>query len=396
MTSNIDGNWPRIQSVQVKWLRDESHASSRRQALRQRGPYLAAVVPLIAHQNPILTPEIQALAEEAALELARFDTEVGQMVAPFAAMLLRSEAASSSQIENLTSTVGSILKAEFGFGESPNSSLIVSNQRAMEAAIEASTNLSLTSILNMHRILMAKTDPENAGRLRKEAVWIGGSNLGPHGADYVGPEADAVPELIHDLVIFCNRLDLPAFVQVAIAHAQFETIHPFTDGNGRTGRALVQALLHRLGVTSNVAVPVSAGLLKDTARYFAALGSYRSGDVSAIIQVFSEAAISAVENGRTLAIELRDAQVEWRNKVSARTGSGASILLTHLLQQPVLNRQRVIDLLGTTPANAQLAIDKLVEAGVLTQIGDGKRNRIWQATDVVAALNSFAHRIKRE
>jgi Fic family protein len=396
MTSNIDGNWPRIQSVQVKWLRDESQASSRRQALRQRGPYLAAVVPLIAHQNPILTPEIQALAEEAALELARFDTEVGQMVAPFAAMLLRSEAASSSQIENLTSTVGSILKAEFGFGESPNSSLIVSNQRAMEAAIEASTNLSLTSILNMHRILMAKTDPENAGRLRKEAVWIGGSNLGPHGADYVGPEADAVPQLIQDLVIFCNRLDLPAFVQVAIAHAQFETIHPFTDGNGRTGRALVQALLHRLGVTSNVAVPVSAGLLKDTARYFAALGSYRSGDVSAIIQVFSEAAISAVENGRTLAIELRDAQVEWRNKVSARTGSGASILLTHLLQQPVLNRQRVIDLLGTTPANAQLAIDKLVEAGVLTQIGDGKRNRIWQATDVVAALNSFAHRIKRE
>jgi Fic family protein len=396
MTSKSDGSWPRIDSVQVKWSRDESQVSSRRQALRQRGPYLAAVVPLISNQNPILTPEVQALAEEAALELARFDTEVGQMVAPFAVMLLRSEAASSSQIENLTSTAGSILKAEFGFGESPNSSLIVSNQRAMEAAIEASANLSLTSILNMHRILMAKADPENAGLLRNEAVWIGGSNLGPHGADYVAPEADAVPRLIQDLVAFCNRIDLPAFVQVAIAHAQFETIHPFTDGNGRTGRALVQALLHRLGVTSNVAVPVSAGLLKDTARYFAALNSYRLGDVSAIIHVFAEAAISAVENGRKLAIELREAQVDWQTKVSSRAGSGASVLLTHLLQQPVLNRQRVVDLLGTTPANAQLAIDKLVEVGVLTQMGDGKRNRIWQAIDVVHALDSFAERIKRE
>lgn len=396
MSPNTGPIWPAVQSVEVRWTRDEYPAGSRRQALKHRGPYSAALVSPIAGQLLSLRPELQTAVEDAAIELARFDAEVGRMVAPFASMLMRSEAASSSQIENLTSSPSSVLKAEFGLGETPNATLIVSNQLAMKAAIDASEDLSVDSLLQMHRTLMFQADPENAGRLRDQAVWIGGSNLGPHGADYIAPEASAVPDLMSDLIAFSRRLDLPAIAQVALAHAQFETIHPFTDGNGRTGRALVQAMLHRLGVTANVTVPVSAGLLQDTARYFEALNSYRLGLIEPIISVFADAARDAIANGRQLASDLHTAEARWRERLTVRSDSGAAKLVARLMEQPVISSASAVEILGTTPANAQLAIDKLVELGILRQLGSGARNRLWQATDVIFALDDFAERIKRK
>ena len=396
MSPNTGPIWPAVQSVEVKWTRDEYPAGSRRQALKHRGPYSAALVSPIAGQVLSLRPELQTAVEDAAIELARFDAEVGRMVAPFASMLMRSEAASSSHIENLTSSPSSVLKAEFGLCETPNATLIVSNQLAMKAAIDASEDLSVDSLLQMHRTLMFQADPENAGRLRDQAVWIGGSNLGPHGADYIAPEASAVPDLMSDLIAFSRRLDLPAIAQVALAHAQFETIHPFTDGNGRTGRALVQAMLHRLGVTANVTVPVSAGLLQDTARYFEALNSYRLGLIEPIISVFADAARDAIANGRQLASDLHTAEARWRERLTVRSDSGAAKLVARLMEQPVISSASAVEILGTTPANAQLAIDKLVELGILRQLGSGARNRLWQAADVIFALDDFAERIKRK
>lgn len=395
MASKRELTWPTVGSEAVAWVRDENEASSRRQALKHRGPYQASLVPLIAEANVTVASQTLSLAEDATIELARFDAEVGLMVAPFAAMLLRSEAASSSQIENLTASAGAILKAEFGLGESPNAALIVSNQMAMEAAIEASKNLDLAALLQMHKILMGTSDPEHAGIVREEPVWIGGTGFGPHGADYVGPRWQRVPELMDDLIAFCQRTDLPALVLAAIAHAQIETIHPFTDGNGRTGRALVQTLLHRLGVTNSVAVPVSAGLLKDTSRYFNALNSYRRGELEPIITVFADAAHEAIWNGRRLAAEIQQARMKWQTQLNVRSDSGAAQLLDHLLEQPLITSPRVVEFLRTTPANSQNAIDRLVEAGILSQLGSGKRNRIWQATDVVNALERFAERSRR-
>jgi Fic family protein len=310
-------------------------------------------------------------------------------------MLLRSEAASSSQIENLTAAPASILKAEYGLGETANSSMILSNQKAMSAAISVSGEMSLESVLSMHRSLMAIIDPIAAGLLRQEPVWIGGTALSPHGAKYIAPEFQEVPHLMGDLVEFAQRTDLPAIVQAALAHAQFETIHPFTDGNGRTGRALVHALLHRLGVTNSVTVPVSAGLLRDTSRYFDALTAYRNGVIEPIINVFADAAFEAINNGRQLAREIQEARMSWQTLIPMRSGAGATKLMENLLEQPILTRSTASEFLGTTPANAQLAIDRLVVAGILTQLGTGKRNRIWQAADVVSALERFAERSRR-
>ncbi len=98
-----------------------------------------------------------------------------------------------------------------------------------------------------------------------------------------------VPAAIDDLMAFAARDDVPLLAQIAVAHAQFETIHPFTDGNGRTGRALVQAMLRNKGLTRQVTVPVSAGLLADTDGYIAALTAYRDGDAAPIVERFAEA-----------------------------------------------------------------------------------------------------------
>jgi Fic family protein len=388
-------SWPRYESEQLFWEPDSSYPVSRRQLLRHKGHYFGAVAPLIANQQVLLSSGLLAIADEAVIELARFDVEVGQMVAPFSSILLRSEAASSSQIENLTASPAAIIRAELGLKETVNSSLIISNQRAMSAAVAASASLSLDSLLEIHRVLLEKFDPVNAGRLRDVPVWIGGDPYGPHKAQYVAPKASKVSELLDDLLAFCQRDDLPALVLVAISHAQLESIHPFTDGNGRTGRALVQVLLNRLGVTNSVMVPVSAGLLKNTAAYFGALDEYRAGNPEPIVEVFARASLLAVSNGRVLARQLSSVRDSWNQILGVRSDAGANRLLDQLLASPVINRLRAKELLATTEANAQLAIDKLVEVGILTQQGSGQRNRVWQAEAVLTALDDFALNLRR-
>lgn len=388
--------WPKVQKIDQAWQPIEGVQASRRSALAHRGVYQAAVVPQISQLTPTVGNRALALADEAAVEIAKFDSTVGKTVAPFSAILLRSEAASSSQIENLTATPMAIVRAEIGAGETPNTSLILSNQAAMQQALIAADEFTVASILAMHRALMNRSDPENAGRFRQVAVWVGGTMLGPHLADYVGPPAEKVPDLIEDLVKFCGRRDLPAMVQIAIAHAQFETIHPFNDGNGRTGRAIVQVMLKALGITNSVMAPVSAGLLADTENYFEALDAYRAGNVEPIIEVMSQAALGAVRNGRQLTSDLEQIRMEWEQLDVGRAGSAAKALLEHLLAQPLITTVRAIELLGRTPVNVQRAIDSLVEVGILTQVGNAKRNRAWQAAQVMEALGRFADRTRRK
>lgn len=152
-------------------------------------------------------------------------------------------------------------------------------------------------------------------------------------------------------------------MQAALAHAQFETIHPFPDGNGRVGRALIQAMLRGGQLTRNVAVPVSAGLPHDT--------------------------------GRILVEDLETVRLEWRERVTATRDSAAYRLVDVLLRQPVIDSAAAATQLGISAVNAQVAINRLVNADALTQISDGRRSRIWLAKDVVRVLDEFAARSKR-
>lgn len=394
-TSEEKSPWPSLGYEERPWHSVQDEYGSRTQKHLAAGPYLASVPPLIANQTISLDSELHALTEEAASELARFDAEVGQIAAPFASILLRTESASSSEIENLTSGARQIALAELGEHASKNAQLIVGNVRAMQAALALSESIDGHAILEMHRALLEHSNPDIVGHWRDQQVWIGGGSLGPHTAQFVPPHQDRVPALMGDLVAFANRVDLPVLAQTAIAHAQFETIHPFPDGNGRVGRSLIQAMLRGGQLTRNVAVPVSAGLLHDTGRYFDALSAYRSGDVAPIIRSIADASFAAVHNGRILVDDLETVQVEWRGRIRARQDSAAHRLVDILLRQPVIGAAAASAQLGISTVNAQVAIDRLVDANILTQITDGRRNRIWLAKDVVRVLDEFAARAKR-
>lgn len=160
-----------------------------------------------------------------------------------------------------------------------NAELIVANTAAMTAAVTLSDAVNAAAILTMHAALMGGQPHHTPGRWRTEQVWIGGGNS-PLSAEFVPPSHTRVPAAIDDQMTFAARVSVPLLAEIAVAHAQFGTIHPFTDGNGRTGRAVVQAMLRNKGLTRKITVPVSAGLLADTGRYVAALTACRDGDAT--------------------------------------------------------------------------------------------------------------------
>lgn len=390
-----NGTWPSIRYEAHTWVRSGDEIASRRALLQARGDYEAAVPAFITDVPVELAAETIALADDASQELARFDSEAGMIAAPFASILLRTESASSSEVENLTSSAKQVALAEIGASRSGNARLVVANVRAMNAAIDLSDNLDENSILAMHDALLRDSAPEDVGHWRDEQVWIGGGSISPHTAMFVPPHRDRVPALMADVVAFAQRTDVPVLAQAAIAHAQFETIHPFPDGNGRTGRALLQGMLRHGGLTRNVTVPVSAGLLRDTDAYFSALTEYRAGYPDAIVATVSEASFAAVSNGRALVDDIQAAAARWDSLVVARSDSSVHRVKKYLLGQPVVNTKTVAANLSISDVAAQNAIDQLVDAEVLTKASAGNRNRIWQASEILAALDAFGARARR-
>jgi Fic family protein len=362
---------------------------------RHRGPYRAALVPSIAATALRLPPSTAAAVDDAAAAIARFDTEMGAEIAPFAAVLLRSESAASSKIENLTASARAIAEAELGPYGGANARQVVANVRAMTAAVALAQDIGAGAILEMHHALLAETDPAIAGRWRQEQVWIGGSDHGPHGATFVPPHHRHIAGAVDDLVAFIDRDDVPVVAHAAVAHAQLETIHPFSDGNGRTGRALLHAHLRNKGLTRYVTVPVSAGLLTDTDAYFDALTAYRTGDPIPIVDRVVDATFTAIANGRQLVDDLHHVRAEWQERIRARRGANAWRVADTVLRHPVVNAKLLAAELGIALPNVYRAIEPLATAGALIEFTDKKRNRLWRAPDVLEALDAFAARSGR-
>lgn len=395
MSNREARSWPAVGHEERPWVsRHEQGSASRTQVRRHRGPYLAALPPHIDSLRVEVSPEALSRATDAANEVARFDAEMGGEIAPFSSVLLRSESAASSQIEDLTASARAIAEAEIGERSRAHAQQIVGNVAAMGAALALSNDLTAQAILDMHQALLAHTEPAIAGRWRHEQVWIGGSSLGPHGAAFVPPHHSHVPAAIDDLVGFVARDDVPVLVHAAIAHAQFETIHPFPDGNGRTGRALMQAMLRGKGLTRNVMVPISAGLLTDVDEYFEALIAYRDGQVDPIVVRLADASYAAISNGRQLVAELREIRRGWDDRVRSRKGTATWRIAELLMRHPVINAVLVQDELGIARPNVYRSLAPLEEAGVLTPSG-GQRARVWRSPEVLAAVDAFAKRAGR-
>ncbi|AND17355.1 Fic family protein [Rathayibacter tritici] len=389
--------WPPVHYETLAWAsKTPRELLTRRQWEASRGEYQAAVPPLLAEVPVEISPAVVAEAADASALLTRFDAEVGFSLLPFASILLRSESASSSQIENLTSGARAIAETEIGERDSGNASLIVRNVRALQAALALADRLDSRSVIDLHAALLADHRPELTGRYRDEQVWIGGSGVSPHGAAFVPPRHERVESAIEDLIAFVARTDVPALTHAALAHAQFETIHPFPDGNGRTGRALVQAMLRAARLTTTLTIPISAGLLHDVDAYYAALGAYREGDADAMVLAFSAASVFAVGNGRVLVADLEEVRAGWIDRIGGlRPHHSARRVADLALEQPVLSSTLVAERLGISAAGTYRALDALTEVGVLRTANSYRRNRLWIADDVIRALDAFADRAAR-
>ena len=397
MEPSYTAAWPAIEFETLAWIPSErAWGVEGGRARRTTAEHYEAAIPAkIAGLTPVVSPEILALAEDASYEVSRFDAELGGEVTAFGSILLRSEAAASSQIENLSASARAILTAEIGDTSAANASAIAANTRAMSAAIDLAENLDPDSILAMHRVLMSHDQRHKPGVWRDEPVWIGTSAASPVDALYVAPAAGRVPGLIDDLMRFAGRDDLPVLAQAAIAHAQFETIHPFTDGNGRTGRSLIQAMLRSKGLTRRVTVPVSAGLLTDIDAYHAALTTYRSGNLESIVSLTAAASLRAVGNARILVSDIRDIRKAWIGQVKARRDSSVWRVLDLVGRQPVISAESVASELGIAVTNSYRYLHQLADSGILKKKTEHKIGILWRSDEVLAAIDTFAERSGR-
>lgn len=379
--------FPSVRYAERMWTAIDP-SMSRSQARRNRGAYLSSQLPSIAGIGVELDAELADAVSQATEAMLAFDAEAGPASAPFAAVLLRSESSSSSQIEQLSASARRVSLATLGDTSSPNATQIARNMEAMAAAVDLADSLDVEAICAMHERLM-RDIAADAGRIRDQLVWVGGDS--PVTASHVGPDHQLVRAHLDDLVTFLRRDDIPPLVQAAIGHAQFETIHPFTDGNGRTGRALIPAVLRRRGVTRNLSVPVSAGLLGDTDAYFGALTAYRRGDAGAIVERFTVAVNDSLTNARVLRRDVAQVREDVLATAERRTAN-LERLADFVVAEPAFNAQMVVDATGMPSATAYRLIGRLESSGVLREERKLGGEQVWTVPGTLAALDAFARR----
>ena len=357
--------------------------------------------PMIAEQDVTIDSNLAANLESAMREITALDTAHGANLEALGMLLLRTESVASSKIEAVEASVDDYARALHGIRANPSAVSMAAATIALATMVDDVTRtgrIELTAITSAHRVLM-QDDPAEvryAGRLRDVQNWIGGSDYSPRSALYVPPPPDTVTDYLHDLLAFANRNDVPALVQAALAHAQFESIHPFTDGNGRIGRALINTVLRRRRATTRVVIPLASALVARRDHYFELLNSYRRGDIEPLLTTFADSARIAASESRTTAVRLDELASEWREMVGPqRSGSAAAKLLALLPTRPILSSEDACALLDAPRSSVFAAISRLANANVLRPLTNRKRNQVWGASLILEELDDLGMRIAR-
>ena len=402
--------------VRQRWRADMSGGLVRRD---RRGCEYEAYLPDPLRGRAFrLDGDVAADVADAEAAIARFNSEALWLVSweSMARLLLRAECVASSRIEGLEVGSRRLLRAELAraFGQEAQEAEdvtaleVLNNIGAMSFAIEALERglaTKVADLLEVHRRLFAGTRMEHhAGRLRVGQNWIGGSGFNPCSAEFVPPPPERVAELMEDLCAFCNDASLPAVAQAAIAHAQFETIHPFLDGNGRTGRALIHVVMRRRGLTPRMVPPVSLVLATwandyvgglTATRYRGAAGSTAAHEgVNRWIGLFAAACRRAVSDAESYEERVRALQAGWRSRLGrVRGGSAAELLINALPGAPIVTVASATELTRRSGQAVNEAISRLTEAGILRQVTVGRRNRAFEAAEVIDAFTDLERRL---
>ena len=329
-----------------------------------------------------------------------------------ARLLLRAESVASSKIEGLEVGSRRLLKAQLAAelgapGIDLTATEVLANIDAMRWAVEtlgSATAIEVADLQRVHARLLGGTPlGEYGGVLRRAQNWIGGSSFNPCSAAFVPPPPDRVEPLLADLCRFCNGDELPAVAQAAIAHAQFETIHPFVDGNGRTGRALIHVILRRRGLTPRALAPISLVLATRAEDYVAGLTATRYlgapntnvaiAGLNAWVGSFAAAVQRAVADAEIYQARVTEIQAEWRTALTIRSGSAADLLVAALPGAPVITVPTAAGLIGRSLQATNEAVRRLADAGILQQTTAGRRNRAFEASALIDAFTALERQL---
>lgn len=389
------GAWPAHRREMRPWKQTVRGGTKDDRKLREVTVWLP---PQIANLDLLIPSKLASRIEDCLREIAALDTSHGTYLGALGTMLLRTESVASSKIEQVEADVTDYARALHGMKSNQSATSMAAATVALEELIGSvgEGDLTTDAVLRSHRALM-QGDPgetQYAGRIRDMQNWIGGSDHSPRNALYVPPPPETVAGYLDDLIAFANRDDLSAMVQAAIAHAQFESIHPFTDGNGRIGRALINALLRRRGVTTTVVVPLASALVARREAYFETLTRYREGDPEPIIAAFARASSLAAQESRVTAARMAEFPTGWRDAVGrVRSDSATARLLAVLPAMPVFAAAEVEQEVGGATSALYRAVEALVDAGVLRPLTDRKRNQVWGVGDMLDELDDLSVRI---
>ena len=377
-----------------------------------RRGYRAYVPHPLSGWDPVLAPVAVSAVTGAHGALVRAaslpETHRGAALADW--VTARDESIRSSVMEGVAATAEGLAWARYRDQAGrpvtdENDALTLGAAKQVQAAVTLGERMSdgdactLEDICELHRILFAGTrDRGIGGELRDGPIWVGPAGCLVDDASFVAPPSETVPALLDDLVAYLNSDGHPPVLQAAIVHAQFETIHPFDDGNGRTGRALIQTVLNARGLAHG-SVPVSTALGGDIRGYHAALNATRvecsrSDTVSRSVgfrkwlEMFCRVCEDAEQHTSAVVQSVEMIAARWRASASFRTDSAAAALLRVLPSMPVLDSRMVAERLGVTMRTARSAIAALASVGILASVG-GRRNQRYTVPEMVALLRSM-------
>jgi len=382
---------------------------------RQSCEYAAYVPDSLVGRRVALDGTVAADVADAEAAITRLNLDARTLIdtEALARLLLRAESVASSKIEGLEIGPRRLLEAQAAraLGETSSdvtASEVLGNIEAMIFAargVRSDEDLSLEQLLEVHRRLLSGSRLEGTGgRIRTVQNWIGGSSYNPCSAAFVPPPPELVEDLLLDLCRFCNDDSLPAIVQAALAHAQFETIHPFVDGNGRTGRALIHLTLRRRGLAPRVLPPVSLVLATWSTDYVAALEGTRykgrtdspeaHAGLNNWVGLFATACRRAVDDATEFDDRARGLEAAWRSRLgSVRANSATDLLLHALPGAPILTVKSATDLISRSLRATNEAVARLADARVLTQVTVGRRNRAFEARELIDAFTDLERQL---
>lgn len=403
--------------IEQQWIPEHSYGLSRRD--RRGGPYHAYV------PDPLVGLPVD-LESKTSREIARVERRIRAVVSGNAAsglegisrLLLRSEAIASSRIEGLAPAPAQVAIAELSGvepvrGFSDVAELVANNigiLREADGVLAEKENLDASNIEDLHRTLFPSASD---GGFRRSQNWIGGSDWNPLDAEFVPPPPEFVAPLMEDLIEYADGATHGPLVQAALVHAQFETIHPFGDGNGRIGRALIHAILRRRGLTPAPVLPVSMILHTWSDQYVGGLTAFRAppGDSEALrtgvatwIATFTAAANAAVEQAESIAWDIAELREDWAGRLGGhrsqlglrpapRTDSIDAAIIEGLPEHPVLTAKVAAEIHGTSENSARKALDLLADAGIVRRKSIGQRTSGYLAREVLDLVSVAERRL---